>query len=168
MFMKKLILGCALLIAVSSLAATRKFQQAGIRAGMTKNEVTSTLASRDSDTRFLLNLCTNPDAHHEYQCRYNGNNGDSVAVFFSADDRVNGFAMTVHFEGPLSASWKLWRDDITKQLGAAPTKVENNPDEYTLKHAEWIVKDGTGKQVEKVRFDAMTGQEIMINYEITP
>jgi hypothetical protein len=141
---------------------------------MTKDEVTYTLAHRPSDSRFLIGDCTKPGGDHQYFCNYDANNRDYVRVFFLhsnpvmwENDPMVGFAMTVHYEGPLSQSWKLWHEDIFRQLGSAPSKQENNPDEYTLKHAEWIVRDAQGKQVEKVRLDAMMGREIMIFYEVT-
>lgn len=176
MFMKNLILLSVLLVTISSLAATgkTKFTEAGIRAGMTKDEVTYTLAHCSALSRFLIGGCTHPGTDRQYLCKYDGNKGDYVRVFFLhsnpvmwENDPMVGFAMTVHYEGSFSQSWKLWYDDISKQLGSAPTKQEDNPDEYTLKHAEWIVRDARGKQVEKVRLDAMTGREIMIFYDVS-
>jgi hypothetical protein len=146
-----------------------KYKEAGLRAGMTKDEVTSALAGRDTDTRFLLHHCGDPEGNHQYLCRYNGNDGDWIYVYFlQQDDRLVGFSMRLHYEGPLSDTWKMWHDDIGKELGVRPMKEADNPDEYTLKHSEWVVMDASGNRVEKVRLDAMTENELMVNYEATP
>lgn len=157
---------CVLVIAISSRAAGDKkltFQEAGIHAGMTKAEVTSILTKREVHTRYELSRCTSPGADQKYLCRYNNELG-SIAVFFSQADRVVGFALTVHHEDPLAQAWKLWRDDILRQLGA-PTKEVNNPDEWTIKQSEWVFADTKGKKLERVRLTALINDDIAINLE---